>query len=124
MPKRRARIAIRRAYGPPSVEGGQRVRVDRPWPRGISKEHIQIDAWIPRPGAEHGTWFNHDPTRWGKFQRRYREELEKPERAALLDDLATRAQPVAGPARTRQSWMVTWAARAERRLQWIGYRHE
>jgi len=94
MPKRRARIAVKRAYEPPAPEDGQRVLVDRLWPRGISKARIQIDAWIRdlAPSTELRKWFNHDPARWEEFQRRYREELKAPERAALLDDLAARAR--------------------------------
>lgn len=94
MPKRRSRIEIKRAYEPPAAEDGQRVLVDRLWPRGISKARIQIDAWIRdvAPSTELRKWFNHDPARWEEFQRRYREELQAPERAALLDDLATRAR--------------------------------
>ncbi|MCC6238137.1 MAG: DUF488 domain-containing protein [Dehalococcoidia bacterium] len=94
MPKQASGIAIKRVYDPPAAEDGQRVLVDRLWPRGISKARIQIDAWIRdlAPSTELRRWFNHDPARWEEFQRRYREELRAPERAALLDDLAARAR--------------------------------
>lgn len=94
MPRRQPRILIKRAYEPPAAEDGQRVLVDRLWPRGISKARIQIDFWARElaPSTELRKWFNHDPARWEEFQRRYRAELEAPEHAVLLDDLAARAR--------------------------------
>lgn len=93
MPKS-PRILLKRAYEPPATEDGQRVLVDRLWPRGVSKARIQIDAWLREvaPSTELRKWFNHDPERWEEFQRRYREELSAPEQQALLDDLASRAR--------------------------------
>jgi uncharacterized protein YeaO (DUF488 family) len=90
----RSRIVIKRAYDPPAATDGQRVLVDRLWPRGISKARIQIDSWVREvaPSTELRKWFNHDPARWSEFQRRYREELRAPERVALLEDLAKRAR--------------------------------
>jgi len=32
-------------------------------------------------------WYGHDPARWDEFARRYRRELEDPDRAAALDHL-------------------------------------
>jgi len=94
VPRRRPRILIKRAYEPPAAEDGQRVLVDRLWPRGISKARIQIDFWARdlAPSTELRKWFNHDTARWEEFQRRYRAELEAPERVVLLDDLAARAR--------------------------------
>ncbi len=71
------RITIKRAYEPPDPEDGMRVLVDRLWPRGLSRDAARIDAW-PKdvaPSNELRRWFNHDPSRWDEFRRRYREEL-------------------------------------------------
>ena len=38
-------IRIKRAYDPVSPDDGERVLVDRLWPRGVSKERIQIAPW-------------------------------------------------------------------------------
>ncbi len=36
-------------------------------------------------------WFGHDPARWDEFERRYRAELDEPERSQLVEALAERA---------------------------------
>jgi uncharacterized protein YeaO (DUF488 family) len=65
-------------YEPPSDDDGVRVLVDRPWPRGLSKGRASVDLWLkdlaPSPALRR--WFNHDPSRWGEFIRRYAEELD------------------------------------------------
>ena len=94
MPNRESKVALKRAYEPAAAEDGQRVLVDRLWPRGVTKERLQLDAWLRdlAPSTELRKWFNHDPERWTEFQRRYREELHTSERVALLDDLRARMQ--------------------------------
>jgi uncharacterized protein YeaO (DUF488 family) len=86
-------ITIKRAYEPAEASDGQRVLVDRIWPRGVSKEELHADAWLRdlAPSTELRRWFNHLPERWPEFQRRYREELAQPAHQAELDDLAKRA---------------------------------
>ena len=71
-------VSIKRVYDPPSKEDGYRVLVDRVWPRGVSKEAAAVDHWAKAiaPSATLRKWFNHDPARWGEFQRRYRAELD------------------------------------------------
>ncbi|MFK0299315.1 DUF488 domain-containing protein [Brevundimonas sp. NPDC090276] len=72
------RVAVKRAYDPPAPEDGQRVLVDRLWPRGLSKENAAIDLWLKAiaPSTALRQWFGHDPARWDEFQQRYRTELE------------------------------------------------
>ena len=94
MTEKKATLTIKRAYEPPSPADGRRVLVDRLWPRGVSKARLQLDAWIRdlAPSTELRKWFNHDPTRWDEFERRYRKELQAPEQEALLSSLSEHAR--------------------------------
>ena len=72
-------IAIKRAYEPPMRGDGQRVLVDRIWPRGVSREEAALDLWLKdiAPSTALRKWFGHDPARWDEFRTRYRAELER-----------------------------------------------
>lgn len=74
----RGSVALKRAYEPTAPEDGQRVLVDRLWPRGLSKDKAAIDLWLKEiaPSAALRQWFSHDPARWDEFQHRYRAELD------------------------------------------------
>ena len=39
-------IKLKRAYDPPDKNDGQRVLVERLWPRGVSKEKAKIQTWL------------------------------------------------------------------------------
>jgi uncharacterized protein YeaO (DUF488 family) len=71
-------IQIRRAYDPPGRGDGYRILVDRVWPRGVSKEDLDLDEWRKEiaPSTRLRKWFGHDPERWREFQKRYFVELE------------------------------------------------
>ncbi len=88
------RVRIRRVYEEPGPDDGARVLVDRLWPRGVSKERAALDEWCKEvaPSTELRTWYDHVPERFEEFARRYRVELEDPERAAVLDHLRTLAK--------------------------------
>jgi len=85
-------IAVKRVYEPAAKTDGFRVLVDRLWPRGISKENAKLDLWLPDigPSTKLRQWFNHDPERWGEFQRRYHGELK--EKKELVGELKGRAK--------------------------------
>jgi uncharacterized protein YeaO (DUF488 family) len=70
-------IWIRRAYEAPTRNDGYRVLVDRVWPRGVSREALEIEEWLRdlAPSTRLRQWFDHDPARWEEFQRRYVQEL-------------------------------------------------
>ena len=70
-------IQLKRAYDEPKPEDGRRVLVDRIWPRGVSREGLELDEWRREvaPSDELRKWFDHDPDRWEEFRRRYAEEL-------------------------------------------------
>lgn len=82
-------VQVRRAYDPPRDDDGQRVLVDRLWPRGLSKKRADLDEWCKdiAPSTDLRKWYGHDPDRYEEFAHRYRAELEAPERAAALDQL-------------------------------------
>lgn len=70
-------IRIKRAYEAPATEDGDRVLVDRIWPRGLRREDAHIDLWLKdvAPSTTLRQWFGHDPARWEEFRHRYRVEL-------------------------------------------------
>jgi uncharacterized protein YeaO (DUF488 family) len=87
--KHAASVQTGRVYDAPSRTDGIRVLVDRVWPRGLSKENAHVEQWCKQvaPSTELRKWYAHDPRRFAEFSRRYRAELEEPERAAALHDL-------------------------------------
>ena len=68
--------------------------VGRVWPRGVSRERLQVDACMRdlAPSTALRRWFAHDPRRWSEFSRRYREALMAPRQREFLDGLAARAR--------------------------------
>ncbi len=82
-------VQVRRVYDSPETMDGQRVLVDRLWPRGLSKERAHLDEWCKEiaPSNELRKWYGHDPDRYAEFARRYRVELGDSERAAAFDHL-------------------------------------
>jgi len=87
----RADVRLKRAYEQADSSDGYRVLIDRLWPRGVSRDHANLDSWERdlAPSAALRRWFRHDPSRFGEFRRRYIEEL-RPKRARIdeLRDLA------------------------------------
>ena len=53
-----------------------RVLVDRVWPRGVTKD--KVDLWLKEiaPSAELRKWYGHIPERWPVFRTKYLKELE------------------------------------------------
>lgn len=72
-------IRIKRVYDEPAKSDGYRVLVDRLWPRGLTREHAGIHAWIKAlaPSTALRRWFRHDPVLWPEFSKRYRSELNR-----------------------------------------------
>lgn len=86
-------VAVKRAYDKPSPQDGYRVLVDGLWPRGVTKEKLKVDDWLREiaPSPELRVWYGHKPEKWEQFRKKYRAELSKPPRKALLDGLTERA---------------------------------
>jgi len=70
-------IRIKRVYDLAEPRDGERILIDRLWPRGVSKEKAHVDEWRRdlAPSDELRKWFNHDPAKWDEFKRRYRKQL-------------------------------------------------
>ena len=81
-------VAIKRAYDKPSLFDGQRVLVDRLWPRGVKKEKARIHHWLRNlaPSDELRKWF-HASANWPVFKKRYFKELSTREASADLETL-------------------------------------
>lgn len=92
-------IQCKRVYESPADGDGERILVDRLWPRGMRKEDARIDLWArgiaPSPALR--TWFAHDPERFEAFSAQYVRELEaNAEAAGFLHGLlqALESRPV------------------------------
>jgi uncharacterized protein YeaO (DUF488 family) len=83
-------VVVRRIYDPRAADDGIRVLVDRRWPRGVTKARAHLDEWCRdvAPSDALRKWYDHDPEKFEEFGRRYRRELEEPDRAAALQHLA------------------------------------
>jgi uncharacterized protein YeaO (DUF488 family) len=88
-------MQIKRVYEPLSAHDGQRVLVDRVWPRGISKATLKDAIWLKEiaPSTELRKWFDHRAERWRQFCRRYAAELDRnPDAVAKLRGLCARGR--------------------------------
>ncbi|OAV59215.1 DUF488 domain-containing protein [Enteractinococcus helveticum] len=85
----RPKIVIKRIYDDADDSDGKRVLVDRIWPRGVSKEDAQLDAWLKdiAPSSDLRTWWDHDPDRLEEFAGRYEQELSDDDHADAVDEL-------------------------------------
>ena len=90
----RTNLVLKRAYEQPSADDGERILVERLWPRGLSKGDAHLDGWLKdiAPSPELRRWFGHAPERWTKFRQRYEAELEASEKQPLLAELAEKAR--------------------------------
>lgn len=72
-----AELAIKRVYDGAAPGDGQRVLVDRIWPRGLRKEEAAVTVWLRdvAPSTALRQWFGHEPAKWDEFRQRYNKEL-------------------------------------------------
>ena len=80
------RIRAARLYDDVAPDDGQRVLVDRIWPRGIRKKDPRVGIWCKdvAPSKELREWYHHQPERFDEFVSRYGAELSD---NAALDEL-------------------------------------
>lgn len=85
-------IALKRAYDGPESGDGYRVLVDKLWPRGVSKEQLELDDWLKEvaPSDELRKAFHADELSWDEFRKDYLSELK--DHREELKPLAERAQ--------------------------------
>jgi uracil-DNA glycosylase family 4 len=85
-------VRVKRVYEAEAEGDGERILVDRLWPRGISKDRADLTAWCKAvsPSTELRKWYEHDPAKYPEFVERYRAELAEPEAAAAYEGLAER----------------------------------
>ncbi|WP_445161449.1 DUF488 domain-containing protein [Mycobacterium sp. Dal123C01] len=72
-----SRIRVGRIYDDIDPDEGQRVLVDRIWPRGIRKDDPRVGIWCKdvAPSKELREWYHHQPERFAEFASRYEAEL-------------------------------------------------
>lgn len=82
-------VQTKRVYEKPEVKDGQRVLVDRFWPRGLKKETAALNAWLKEiaPSDELRKWYHMHPEAWPDFRKRYLQELAAPNLSPPLDAL-------------------------------------
>lgn len=82
-------VSIKRVYEPASRADGQRVLVDRLWPRGLSKSRSALDEWLRdiAPSDQLRRWYHARPTEWERFRKQYLDELSLPKARAALQSL-------------------------------------
>src|SRR5699024_2258605 len=82
-------VKLKRAYDKAAKNDGQRILVDRVWPRGVSKEDADLYEWLKEvgPSKDLRQWFNHDPEKFEDFKNKYHKELQDGEQKASYDKL-------------------------------------
>jgi uncharacterized protein YeaO (DUF488 family) len=82
-------VEIKRVYAPPSLSDGQRVLVDRLWPRGLKKSAARVDTWLKELAPSHALrrWFHERPQYFPIFRKRYLQEITSPAAARELEQL-------------------------------------
>ncbi|MCV7401541.1 DUF488 family protein [Mycobacterium fragae] len=74
----KSRVWVARVYDDPKPDDGQRVLVDRVWPRGFRKDDPRVGTWYKdvAPSKELREWYGHKPERFDEFAKRYKKELQ------------------------------------------------
>jgi AraC family transcriptional activator of mtrCDE len=73
----RPKVQLKRVYEPTAPTDGFRILIDRLWPRGLTKQAANVAQWHKdvAPTTVLRRWFDHEPSRWPEFKRRYTREL-------------------------------------------------
>ena len=87
-------LRVKRVYEDSEGVDGERILVDRIWPRGLSKEKARLSDWRKElaPSNDLRRWFGHDPERWGEFKERYRAELEEAGKMGEVREISDMAE--------------------------------
>ncbi|MCV7315739.1 DUF488 family protein [Mycolicibacillus parakoreensis] len=87
-------VRIARVYDDARPEDGERILVDRVWPRGFRKDDPRVGHWFKNaaPSNDLRRWYNHQPDRFAEFARRYERELQSAEGQAAFTELRERTR--------------------------------
>lgn len=79
-------VVIKRVYEPASRGDGERVLVDRLWPRGLTKTRAAVAEWLRdlAPSDKLRRWYHARPEEWSGFRKEYLKELSRPEAEEAL----------------------------------------
>ncbi|SER52299.1 Uncharacterized conserved protein YeaO, DUF488 family [Gracilibacillus ureilyticus] len=83
-------MQLKRIYEKRTEEDNVRILVDRLWPRGLSKEEVELDVWLKEigPTNELRRWFRHDQEKFPQFRELYLQELkDDPQKKSAYDQL-------------------------------------
>ncbi len=87
-------VRIKRIYDEPTADDGQRLLVDRLWPRGVSREQARLEAWLRDAAPSHDLRQRFHGERsegaWEEFCRLYAAELDA--QPQVVADLLARAR--------------------------------
>lgn len=91
---RMAKFQVKRIYDAPAAGDGQRILVDRLWPRGITKEKAALDLWLKdvSPSDALRKRVHGDPDGWQVFLVDYAAELEREPAASAAASLLAMAE--------------------------------
>ena len=86
-------VVIKGVREEPSPDDGQRVLVDRLWPRGVSRERAALDEWAKNatPSTALRRAFHSGDLDWERFVPAYRAELEEPAAREAVEGLRAEA---------------------------------
>ena len=92
-------LNIKRAYEEPAPTDGQRLLVDRLWPRGTKKEALQLTRWAKEltPTTQLRQAYHQGDLPFGAFADAYRAELDqRPEALETAREIgkALKTEPV------------------------------
>jgi uncharacterized protein YeaO (DUF488 family) len=87
------RIQVARIYDEIDPDDGQRVLVDRIWPRGIRKDDPRVGIWLKdvAPSKDLREWYHHQSELFDEFAVRYEAELAGSPALEELRELTERA---------------------------------
>lgn len=102
----KSKVRVARVYDELSPEDGERILVDRVWPRGFHREDPRVGRWFKdaAPSKELRSWYDHKPERFDEFVTRYENELHTAEGSAAFAELQelTRGKTVTLVTATKQ----------------------
>ncbi|WP_046318246.1 DUF488 family protein [Mycobacterium sp. UM_Kg1] len=85
---------VARVYDDVRAEDGQRILVDRVWPRGLRRDDPRVGHWFKdvAPSTALRKWYDHRPERFDEFVTRYEAELQTEAGATALAGLRALAR--------------------------------